>query len=254
MNISVEIAWLESVMLASIRVGAVFLLTPILAITKAPVQFRVYFVIALATVIISAFAVPPVNAGIALAELTYAAIHELLIGSLMAFGIFAAFGAFLLGGRILDFQMGFGVANLIDPATDTQTAMMGVILNLIAVMLFFLVDGHHMIIRGLAYSFKLLPIGSSVNEINLGAIVSQFGMMFTFGVMLVAPAIFSILLLDVGLGVVARTMPQVNVFFVSIPLKVFVGLTVTAISLSNMTPMVEMVFESIFSYWQEVLG
>lgn len=253
MNITADIQWISSVVLASVRIGAVFLFTPILAITQAPMRFRVFFVLGLAMILVSSLSVTTLKEPVNIAELISFALQELVTGSVMAFGLFAGFGAFLLGGRILDFQMGFGVASLIDPATHTQSAMMGVVLNLIAVMAFFLVDGHHMIIRGLAYSFEQIPLGVGLSTINIDVIIKQFGYMFIFAVMAVAPALFSILLLDVGLAVMARTMPQVNIFFVSMPLKILVGLTMVALSMQYISPLLSKVFKSIFNYWDEVL-
>ena len=253
MNITADVQFLTSVLLASVRVGAVFLFTPILAVTQAPIRFRVFFVLGLAAILVSSVAVSPVKAPIDLAELVYYAIQELVTGGVMAFGLLTAFGAFLLGGRILDFQMGFGVASLIDPATNTQSAMMGVVLNIIAVMAFFMVDGHHMVLRGLAYSFEKIPLGVGLTEISVDVVVKQFGYMFSFAVMAVAPALFAILMLDVGLAVMARTMPQVNIFFVSMPLKIAVGLMMTALSMQYIWPLMGKVFKSVFSFWDEVL-
>jgi len=253
MNITADIQWLTSVMLASVRIGAVFLLTPVLASTRAPVRIRVFFVLGLAMLLVSNANILPVKTPLNLGELLEYSALELVTGLVMAFGLFTAFGAFILGGRVLDFQMGFGVANLIDPATNTQTAMMGVILNLIAVMAFFMIDGHHMLLRGLAYSFEVVPIGMGLSELRFDSIVQQFGYMFVFAVMAVAPALFAILLLDLGLAVMARTMPQVNIFFVSIPLKIFIGLSMTALSMRYFGPFMEKVFKSIFTYWDNVL-
>ena len=253
MNITADIQWIVSVLLASVRIGAVFLFSPIFASMRAPARIRVMFVLGLAIIIVGSLNLSPVNTPSGLYELIHYSIYELITGLVMAFGVFAAFGAFVLGGRILDFQMGFGVANLIDPATNTQTAMMGVILNLIAVMAFFMVDGHHMILRGLAYSFEKIPLGAGLSELRMDLIVQQFGYMFIYALMAVAPALFAILLLDIGLGVMARTMPQVNIFFVSIPLKIFVGLTMTAISMRYIWPYMEKVFYSIFTFWDEAL-
>lgn len=253
MNITADVQWLSSVLLASVRIGAVFLFTPILAVTQAPMRFKIIFVLGLSAILVSSIAVAPVSAPLSLAQLAYFAIQELVVGGVMAFGLLTAFAAFLLGGRILDFQMGFGVASLIDPSTNTQSAMMGVVLNMIAVMAFFMVNGHHMILRGLAYSFEKIPLGVGLSEINLDIIVQQFGYMFIFALMAIAPALFAILLLDVGLAVMARTMPQVNIFFVSMPLKIFVGLTMTALSMRYIWPLMEKIFTSIFGYWNEVL-
>jgi len=253
MRITADIQWLIAVFLASIRIGAVFLFSPIFAVTGAPIQFRVFFVLGLSALLVSSLHLASFHTPNNLIQLAQFASYEFVIGLSMAFGVFAAFGSFLLGGRILDFQMGFGVANLIDPATNTQTAMMGVILNMIAVMVFFIVNGHHLLLRGLAYSFEKVPIGQSMHELNIDAVVVQFGYMFSYAIMAVAPALFAILLLDIGLSVMARTMPQVNIFFVSIPLKIFVGLTITALSMRYMWPLMEKVFGSLFKFWQNIL-
>lgn len=253
MNITTDVQWLTAVILASIRVGAVFLFTPILAVTQAPIRFRIFFVLGLSAILVSSLAVSSVKVPANISELLYFALQELVTGGVMAFGLLTAFAAFLLGGRILDFQMGFGVASLIDPSTNTQSAMMGVVLNMIAVMAFFMVDGHHMVLRGLAYSFEKIPLGTGLSEISVDVIVKQFGYMFVFAVMAVAPALFAILLLDVGLAVMARTMPQVNIFFVSMPLKIFIGLLMTAISMRYIWPLMAKVFKSVFVFWNEVL-
>jgi flagellar biosynthetic protein FliR len=255
MNITADISWLISILLLAIRLGAVFLLTPILAVTQAPARFRLLFVLALSALLVSALPAVSFEQTITISNLIKAALQELIIGAGMAFGLFTAFGAFLLGGRVLDFQMGFGVASLIDPSTNTQSAMMGVVLNLIAIMVFFLIDGHHMVLKGLAYSIEVLPLGQGLKGgLNIAALVAQFGSMFIFALMVVAPAIFSILLLDVGLGVMARTMPQVNVFFVGIPLKIFIGMTVTALTLKSIAPLMKNIFEGMFYFWQEMIG
>jgi flagellar biosynthetic protein FliR len=164
------------------------------------------------------------------------------------------FAAFLLGGRIVDFQMGFGVAGLIDPATRTQAPLIGTILNLIAIMVFYTLDGHHYLLRGLAFSVEKIPPGAWLGDFDLAVVIAHFGAMFSFAIAIVAPVIFSILLLDVGLAVMARTMPQMNVFIVSLPLKIFTGLSVTALSMHTFTPLMEKIFEAMFVFWQNILG
>ena len=254
MEITVNIAFVSVVLLVAARVAAVFYLTPLFSTGQIPVQVRLMFVLALSVVLVASMASLPVSVPNTLGSLTGAMARELLIGALFAFGIFAAFAAFQLGGRILDMQMGFGVASLIDPVTRTPSPMIGTILNLIAVMVFFAIDGHHMIIRGITFSLQQIPPGSPLIELNVGAIVSQFGAMFSFAIAIVAPPLFGILLLDAGLGVVARTMPQVNIFIVSLPLKILVGLILLAISISYMPPLMKNIFVSIFHYWEVVIG
>ena len=253
MKLGIDIALIVTVMLISIRFSAVFLLTPLFAAAQIPVQYRVIFILSLSFMLFLGLGITPVQTPTSMAFLIAAALSELVIGGLLAFGVFAAFGAFLFGGRILDFQMGFGVANLIDPVTNTQSPLIGTFLNLMAVMAFFMLNGHHMVIRGLAYSLEQIPPGVPLDEINISALVAQFGVMFVFGVAVVGPAIIALLLLDVGMAIAARTMPQVNMFIVGMPLKIFIGLSILAISLNYMAPLLEKIYTSIFRFWEQIL-
>lgn len=254
MDISIDIAWLVAVLLVAIRIGAAFALTPVFGAPQIPMQARVITIVTLAVALVGAAGVHPAGLPTSIGALGKAAISELVTGAFLAFAIFAAFGAFLLGGRIIDMQVGFSVANLIDPVTRTQSPLIGTFLNLLAVVIFLSIGGDHMLVRGLAYSVERIPPGTPIGQIDLGAIVTQFGAMFVYAVMLVAPVIFSLLFVDVGLAVMARTMPQVNVFIVSLPLKVLIGLLVLAISLNYLGPVLEKIFGSIFIFWQNVLA
>lgn len=149
-----DLTVITTALLVATRFSPLFLLTPLFAITQVPARVRVLFVLALSAVLTAGIGVIPINPPATLSGLIYAMINELILGMILAFGLFTAFGAFLFGGRIIDFQMGFGVANLIDPVTQTQAPMLGTVLNLMAVMTFFLLDGHHLLIRGLVYSLE----------------------------------------------------------------------------------------------------
>ena len=254
MTLTAETAFITTVLLVAVRLGALFLLTPLFAVAQVPIRVRMLLLLGLAALLVSNTEVMPLEMPENLAGLVQAVAQEALLGAMLAFGLFAAFGAFLFGGRILDFQMGFGVANLIDPVTNTQSPLIGSVLNLMAVVTFFLLNGHHLMLRGLAYSLEKIPPGSALLEMNVSAIVAQFGLMFMFGIALVAPAIMTLLLIDVGMAFMARTMPQVNIFIVGLPLKIFVGLTVLALSLNYLGPLLDRIYESIFRYWQAVIG
>lgn len=182
------------------------------------------------------------------------AISELLIGATLAFGFMAGFAAFQFGGRILDLQIGFGIASIFDPQTRAQMPLLGSALQLTALMVFFAMDGHLAILRGIAFSLERIPLGTAFSELPIEAIVAQFGATFTFGLAIVAPVMIVLLLLDIGLAVISRTMPQVNIFFVTAPIKIFVGLLVLAASVHYMEPIMRKVFESIFEFWGLAIG
>lgn len=253
MDLSFELALLTTILLVFTRLSGLLLMSPLFALAPIPARVRIFVLLALAAVLVVAMPQPDLVGRLTLAGLLGAMLQELVIGALLAFGLFAAFGAFLFGGRIVDFQMGFGVANLIDPATEAQSPLLGTALNLMAVATFFLLDGHHWLLRGIVLSLEAVPPGSALASLAPGPLIAQFGLMFTYGLMLVAPAVFTLLLLDVGLAVAARTMPQVNMFIVSLPLKILVGLSVLALSVNYLGPLMQKIFGSIFSFWQAVL-
>lgn len=254
MTVTVEIAWILAVALVALRFGAVIALTPVFGATTIPAHVRVLFVVGISALIVSGLHIEPSRLPVSIAAFLAAGLSELVLGAFMAFGIFAAFAAFLLAGRIMDIQLGFGVAAVIDPTNRTQAPLLGTILNLLAVAIFFAIDGHHMIIRGLAFSLEQVPPGTYVSELDPGLVVAQFGGMFVYALALSAPVLFVILLVDIVLAIIARSMPQMNIFIVSLPLKILVGLIVLAISLRYMGPLMIRIFENIFDYWHSLLS
>jgi len=254
MDIRIDMAWMLTTLLTSVRIGSLLILNPLFSLAQIPARIKILFIVALSYVLVSGLGVPSVNVPISMSNVITSVLYELVLGAMLGFGMFTIFAAFLFGGRILDIQMGFGVASLIDPATRTSTPMIGTVLNLMAVFAFFLINGHHMMIRGLAYSLEKIPPGSVFTLPDISVLVMQFGLMFTYGVMIIAPVMITILMVDVGMAIAARTMPQVNMFIVGLPLKIFVGLTVLAMSMEYMAPLLQKMFGSIFTYWQQVIG
>jgi flagellar biosynthetic protein FliR len=254
MSLHINVSLLVAVLLVSVRIGALFLFSPLFSVARVPIHLWVTFVLLMSYLLLLGTAnYEAQHLPTDLGTLVPLALSELLIGAIMGFGVFTAFAAFQFGGRILDIQMGFGVANLIDPSSNSQNPLLGTILALMAVMAFFMVDGHHMLIRGIVYSLQIHPPGELFTAFNIQSIIHQFGSMFVFGIAVAAPAVFTLLLLDVGMSIAARTMPQVNMFIIGIPIKIFVGLVVVAVSLNYLAPLLERIYASIFFFWKEAL-
>lgn len=249
MDLVVNIPFIVLSLLVFMRLGSLLLMSPLFSVIQLPVHFRVFLLLFLSATIVSSMGLALPKSSLNFATLLYYGLAELVSGMALAFGVFCAFAAFSFGGRVLDFQMGFGVASLIDPSTNTQAPLIGTFLSMLAVLIFFLVDGHHMLLRGFIYSLEQSPPGE-MPSFELAPFVKQFGAMFTFGIMAVAPVVFTILFIDILMGVAARTMPQVNMFIVMLPLKIFVGLVVLLLSLQFMLPLMKKVFLALFSYWQ----
>jgi flagellar biosynthetic protein FliR len=245
--------WLASVSLVSLRVGVLFLLAPVLAGLGRMVTIRVLLTLALsATFVSGAVALPAVR--VDMGNLVAAAVAELVTGGVLAFGVFAAFGAFALAGKILDVQSGFGIGSVYDPVTRAGAPLFATLLDMGAVVMFFGMDAHHALMRGIAFSLQQVPPGVGLDTIPLDAVTRQFGLMFSLGVALTVPVLAVLLLVELGLAVVSRVLPQMNVIMVMVPAKVAAGLVVLALTITTLEAPMAKVFASIFTYWERALA
>ena len=247
--------WLTGVLLIATRLAGVLLFSTVLGFSSLPIRVRLLFVLSLSAAFASVIGIP---AGIQEAThsvyaLLGTALRELTLGAAMGFGILAIFGAFMLGGRVLDYQLGFSVATLFDPANRTQGPLLGVFLSMLAATVFVVTDAHHTLLRAFIYSFRAVPLGTARCCSDVEPMISQFGLLFVFGLLIVAPALVALAILDVSIGVMARSMPQVNTYFVTQPARSFLGITVMSLSLRFTEPLMTSMFSSIFRYWQQLV-
>jgi len=150
---------------------------------------------------------------------------EVAVGLVMGFLAAMMFAAIQMAGAYVDLQVGFGFANVVDPMMKQHNAVIAQLYNLCATLLFLAVNGHHLMIRGLADSFAVLPLGAMTMAPNATAGVMQlFVVLFMAALKIGAPVVGAIFLTDVALGILARTVPQLNVFVVGLPAKLTVGM------------------------------
>lgn len=255
--IAIDAAWLLAVLLLSLRLSAVFLATPILAAASVPVPVRVLFVLALAASLTAALPqarAPGVRldgAGVLLA----AAATELALGATLSLGVSLAFAAFSVAGRLVDVQIGFGLGQVIDPVSSAHQPILTSAFGQVGVVVFFLADGHHALLRGLAYSLERFPLGAgwSIGS-ALAPVLAQVAALFGLGFALAAPVAFSILLLEMALGAIARSLPQVNMLVMGIPAKVVVGLLALALWSRGMGAVMARVYGGMYRTWDALFG
>jgi flagellar biosynthetic protein FliR len=259
--ITLDAAWLAAVLLLSLRLAGTLLFTPILAPASVPLPVRVIVVLGLSATLTLALpqgAGGPPAAGVAaagLGGLLQACLTELALGATLALGILLAFAAVGLAGQLIGIQMGFGLGQVIDPASNASMPVVASALQQTAVLVFFLVDGHHALLRGVAWGLARFPLGqpwplAGAHE----AVVRQVAGLFSLGFALAAPVVFSLLLVELALGVVSRNLPQVNMLAVGIPVKVVAGLVALALWASGMGEVLGRVYGSIYRTWDTVFA
>lgn len=236
-------------MLYLARLTPLFLMPGLLPIAKLPGSVKVVLSVAIA--LLMAIAIPnpsgvTVPVGV---DLLLALGQEFFIGVGLIFGIQITLGAILFAGKIVDLQLGFGVASVLDPMTQNQEALIGSLLNSLFVVAFFILDMHHILLKGIATTFQFFPVGSQLITPSNSQIMSYFSSQFILGLLVVMPVMLAMFLLDVMIAFTSRTMSQVNVYFVSLPLKIFAGLYVLSISLKYMAGFIENIFTQSLQTW-----
>ena len=254
---TLDIGRLEAVFLLSLRLGAALLATPILPATGIPPTIRVLVVLALATAL--SFSLPGAAWSQGFASqaggLFQAALTELTLGMTLALGILLAFAAFTTAGRLLDVQIGFGMAQVLDPATNARMPLFASAYNQAAVVVFFLLNGHHALLRGFAYSLERFPLGQPWPfSAALAPVAKQAAGLLGLSFALAAPVVFCVLLTEMALGVVAKNLPQMNMLTMGIPVKITVGVIAGSLWFAGMGNVMTRAYEEIYRCWGEIFA
>ena len=250
-------AWLAHVFLLSLRLGTAFAMSPLLAATAIPQVVRVLVVLGLSAALVEALPLQPLRADLLEqpGELIAAAVSELALGASLGLGIQLALGAFRFAGSLLDVQIGFSMVQVFDPMSNARGAVVTTALDQLGVLLFFLLNVHHVLLRGLAWSIERFPLGRAW---PIGAAVTpllkQVGAMFVLGLALAAPVVFALLLVELALAVLAHSLPQMNMLVLGFPIKIGVGMIVLAMWAPEMGGAAARIYQSIYGTWNEMLG
>lgn len=249
-----DVAWLLAIGLLSVRLAVLFGLTPVFTSFPIPVAARVILTLMLSVVTAVALTASlrevPASAG----ELLAAAAAEFAVGLLMSIGVFVAFAAFAFAGRVLDIQIGYSVGQIYDPVSRAQVSVVTSGFMYLSVVLFFLLDVHHALLRVAAYTLHLVPVGVfSMGQVDIGSLITQSGKLFALGFMLIAPIAVCILLVEAGLGVVSRGLPQMNVFVIALPIKIVVGLLLLSLWATHLPAGMQRIYALTFDVWNKAL-
>lgn len=223
--------WITALALASIRIGvALFALHPF-SMLQVPKLARALLALMLAGCLASSAPAAPLAAP-DLAWMVLAALREAAIGLSLAFGLIVAFAAFAVGGQLLDYQIGFGIADIVDPGSRTRVPLLGFLLQLLGAAVFFALDGHHGVLRALAASWSSMPPGLPALDMQQPMLLAgNFAGAFSCGLVVVAPVVALLALLDAGMAVLSRALPQMNVLMMSTGLKALVAVAALAVSM-----------------------
>lgn len=179
---------------------------------------------------------------------------EVLIGAMLGFLTQIAFCIFQLAGQMIDMQIGFGVVSVVDPQYGIQVPVIGNFKNLLAMLFFLAINGHHYLLAALNRSYQLLPVGDIHIPTSFYAFIfSVTGEMFSAAFKVALPILGAVFIADLALGIIARTVPQMNVFIVGLPLKIGIGLGMMLVLLPLLIWVFNWVFTGLFEDLNKLL-
>jgi flagellar biosynthetic protein FliR len=214
------------------RVSAFFLLAPVFGWKTIPVGIKVAMTVLIAIffTVIKPTAIEPKDVSIAKAILLIA--NEATYG--LALGLIAAFifSVVKFSAGIAEREMGLTMANIIDPLTNESTDPLGSLLEMIFIILFLSANGHHLLLLIISRSYDAFPAGTTPTiGVLTNGIVQAGSTMFIAGLRLAAPMLAAFLLLMIVLAILARIVPEMNILFISFPLRIGLGLLMAAVFL-----------------------
>jgi len=239
----------EYFVLVVIRITAIFFTAPILSSRNIPSLIKIAIAFLTGVIIFPVIdktgVMPSDIMGFGLLVF-----KQVIMGVIVGLSAYMIFAAIQLAGQIVDLQMGFGIVNVIDPMSNTQVSIMGQFQFVLGILIFLSINGHHFLFRAISDSFYIVPLNDvGVTTATVNKLTDLFYNMFVLAFKIAGPATIALFLTNLTLGLVARTLPQMNVFIVGLPLNILVGIGALLIAL----PILVNLFSTLLNtMWEDI--
>lgn len=228
------------------RLSSFFMVVPIFFPSGTPNSGKVIFSIIIAFILVPTIDYSSVGTINSNFDIIIFCFNEVITGLILGYITRLCFEFVRMAGQIMDFQVGFSMSQMFDPIGNVSSTLLGRTMFLFSVMLFLVIDGHHMLIRALVSSFDVMNLGRFVFSDNTFAFVlSVFVNFFEIGVKISIPIMLIILITNLTLALVARSVPQINVMILGLPIKIFIGLISLTLALPMISKMLGAMFDQI---------
>ena len=252
---SAEIAaWVGSFLWPLIRIAAVVSVAPVFGSRLLPRRLRLMLALVLTWTMMPLLAPVPAVEPVSPTGVLLTA-QQILIGLSMGFMLRLVFTALEIAGQVIATQMGLGFANLIDPQNGGQLPLLGHFYSLIGTLIFLALNGHLLLLKMLAESFRGLPVANTgLLPDDLWLLVNWASQMFAGAVLIALPAIASLMVVNLAFGVMTRAAPQLNIIAVGFPITLILGLFIVLYSLPAFLPQFERLLDGAFHTTRRLLG
>lgn len=238
--------WLANFYWPFLRVGALILSAPVLNSNQVPMRWRLLLAVLLTLVIAPGIAQVPVLDPFGL-QAVLVAVQQMLVGLAMGLALQMAFAAMVFGGQLIALSMGLGFAQMVDPQNGVQVPVLSQYYVIISTFVFLMLNGHLILIDLLARSFTSLPIGVALGRDSIYTLVAWGSQMFTGGLAMALPIMGTLLLVNLGLGIIGRAAPQLHILAIGFPIAILLGLILMGVSLPGMVYGFRELLEHVFT-------
>jgi flagellar biosynthesis protein FliR len=241
---------LDFVFLLFIRISGLLISSPIFGRKNMPNIAKIGFCAVLTVIFMTGLPAPstyPVYDNLLIYALVI--VRELAFGVSMGFVLTTMFNLTMTAGAIMDYQIGYSMASIYDFQNNTQTPITGSLFNIMMLILFFMYDGHLKLIAIIQKTITAIPIGSAMAPPSIMWVAAEvMTKSFVLSVMVAMPVLAAGVMMEIALGAVIKTVPQMNMFVVGIPLKIIVGLIVMLMTFTLFANFTKDLFTMMFNY------
>lgn len=179
---------------------------------------------------------------------------ELFLGLVLGFLFHILFIGIQFAGDLIGMQMGFSIVNVLDPQSSLQLSIIGELKFFTAMVLFLVMNGHYVIIEALFSSFQIVPVAMVKFQPELQIkLIEMTGWVFVYLFKIGAPVLMTLYITEIAMGIIARTVPQMNIFIVGFPLKIGLGLLALLLALPIWSHVFQKLVETFATQWQALL-
>lgn len=250
----VSIAQFQLFFLVFTRVIAILVQIPIFGASAVPNQVKIGLAFVLSMMVlpwqplpVGAEAMPWILFAVGIGR-------ELLIGILAGFAANLVFSAFQIAGTLMDLSTGFSAGQMFNPALGETGSAMSQFFTIFAVLYFLVINGHHSFLLGLQMTFTTLPVNQALPELTYERLLMMTNGMIISGIQIAMPVLGALLLADLTLGLLSRVAPQVQVFFLGMPVKIWVGLIGLSMGLGYLLPVIRDLLQNMGPRMLKILG
>lgn len=223
--------WLADFFWPLVRIAAMVMAAPIFNTRQIPVRFRLLLAV-LITLLVQPVLPPSPVVPVFSVDAVMIAAQQVAIGAALGFLMQMVFNALIFGGQVMAYSMGLGFANMMDPANGVNVPVIAQFWLILAMLAFLMMNGHLVLISAIVDTFTVLPVAvDGLTRAGLWELVSWASRMFAAGVLMALPVIISLLLVNVGMGVVSRAAPQLNIFAIGFPITLLLGFVLIWVTL-----------------------